>query len=203
MTATAGDGWDGHSAARGILLPGRPAHDDSSRRDVKLHNGGIKAMRGIKAGLLALASLACWALVGCGGAAPPPPPTIAALTMKAAADINPDAGGSAAPVTVRVYQLASTTAFDQADFFQLYNNDQAVLGADMLGRDELTLTPGGTQQLVKELKPGVTAIGVVAAFRDIQHANWRATTVPPANKTTAIAVTIQGLNVTVSAAPGS
>jgi type VI secretion system protein VasD len=184
------------------LLARRPANGDSSRRDVKFQEGGIKAMRAIKLGLLALASLACSALIGCGGP-PPPPPTIAALTMKAAADINPDTGGNAAPVTVRVYQLASTAAFDQADFFQLYNNDQAVLGADMLGRDELTLTPGGTQQLVKELKPGVTAIGVVAAFRDIQHATWRATTVPPANKTTAIAVTIQGLNVTVSAAPGS
>ena len=77
-----------------------------------------------------------------------------------------------------------------------------MLGADLLGRDEVTITPGGTQQLVKELKPGVTAIGVVAAFRDIQHANWRATQSPPANKTTAIAVGIQGLNVTVSTAPG-
>ena len=160
-------------------------------------------MRGIKATLLGVASLAYAALVGCGGAAAPPPPTIAALTMTAAADVNPDAGGNAAPVAVRVYQLASTAAFEQADFFQLYNNEQAVLGADLLGRDEITITPGGTQQLVKELKPGVTAIGVVAAFRDIQHANWRATAVPPANKTTAIAVTIQGLSVAVSTAPGS
>src|SRR5215468_9275595 len=158
-------------------------------------------MRAIKVGLLALATLGFSALVGCGGPPPPPPPTVAALTITAAADVNPDAGGNAAPVAVRVYQLASTAAFDQADFFQLYNNDQAVLGADLLSRDEVTITPGGTQQLVKDLKPGATAIGVVAAFRDIQHANWRAMTVPPPNKTTAIAVTIQGLNVTVSTAP--
>jgi type VI secretion system protein VasD len=163
----------------------------------------MKTMRAIKVGLLVFATLGFSALVGCGGPPPPPPPTVAALTMTAAADINPDAGGNAAPVTVRVYQLASTAAFEHADFFQLYNNDQAVLGADMLGRDELTITPGGTQQLVKDLKPGATAVGVVAAFRDIQHANWRAMAVPPANKTTAIAVTIQGLNVTVSASPGS
>jgi len=160
-------------------------------------------MRGIKIGLLTLVALAYSALLGCGGPPPPPPPTIAALTIAAAADANPDAGGKAAPVAVRVYQLAGTAAFEQADFFQLYNNDQAVLGADLLGRDEVTITPGGSQQLVKELKPGATAIGVVAAFRDIQHANWRATTAPPANKTTAITVTIQGLNVTVSTAPGS
>ena len=160
-------------------------------------------MQGIKAGLLVAVSLAYATLAGCGGASAPPPPTVAALTMTAAADANPDASGAAAPVTVRIYQLASTAAFEQADFFQLYNNDQTVLGADLLGRDEVTITPGGTQQLVKELKPGVTAIGVVAAFRDIQHANWRATATPPANKTTAIAVGIQGLNVTVSTAPGS
>jgi len=160
-------------------------------------------MRSIKTGLLAVAAVAYSTLAGCGGASAPPPPTIAALTMTAAADINPDATGQAAPVTVRIYQLASTTAFDQADFFQLYNNDQAVLGADLLGRDEVTITPGGTQQLVKDLKPGVTAVGVVAAFRDIQHANWRATAAPPANKTTAITVAIQGLNVTLSLAPGS
>lgn len=160
-------------------------------------------MRGIKAALLTIASVACAALVGCGAPPPPPPPTVAALTMVASADANPDAGGAAAPVAVRIYQLSSTAAFNQADFFQLYNNDQAVLGADLLGRDEVTITPGGTQQLVKELKPGATAIGVVAAFRDIQHANWRAKAVPPANKTTAITVTIQGLNVAVSMAPGS
>ena len=160
-------------------------------------------MQGIKVGLLVVVSLAYATLAGCGGVSAPPPPTVAALTMTAAADSNPDASGAAAPVTVRIYQLASTATFDQADFFQLYNNDQAVLGADLLGRDEVTITPGGTQQLVKELKPGVTAIGVVAAFRDIQHANWRATATPRANKTMAIAVSIQGLNVTVSTAPGS
>ena len=160
-------------------------------------------MRSIRTGLLAVAALASLALAGCGGASAPPPPTIAALTMTAAADINPDPAGKPAPVTVRIYQLASTAAFDHADFFQLYNNDQAVLGADMLGRDEVTITPGGTQQLVKDLKPGTTAVGVVAAFRDIQHANWRATAAPPANKTTAVTVAIQGLNVTLSLAPGS
>lgn len=156
-------------------------------------------MRGIKSTLLGFAALvAAAALASCGGAAAPPPPTIAAVTITATADANPDAAGSGAPVAVRVYQLASTAAFEQADFFQLYGNEQAVLGADLLGRDEVLITPGGSQQLVKELKPGVTAIGVVAAFRDIQNAKWRATTVPPPNKTTPIVVTIQGLNVSIS-----
>ena len=35
---------------------------------------------------------------------------------------------AAAPVAVRIYQLASTATFESADFFQLYQNDQSVLG---------------------------------------------------------------------------
>src|SRR5262249_11320020 len=173
-------------------IAGRPTRDDSNELESEFRMKESKAMRGIKATLWGLASLACAALSGCGGVSAPPAPTVAALTMTAAADANPDAAGNGAPVAVRVYQLASTAAFEQADFFQLYNNEQVVLGADLVGRDEVTIAPGGTQQLVKELKPGVTAIGVVAAFRDIQHANWRAPTAPPANQTHAITAPIQG-----------
>jgi type VI secretion system protein VasD len=154
----------------------------------------------MKSAVSGLAVLLGVALAACGGA-PPPPPTVAAVAIAAAADVNPDASGQPAPVAVRVYQLASTAAFERADFFDLRQNDQAVLGADMLGRDEFLITPGGSQQLSVEMKPGAKYIGVVAAFRDIQRANWRATAAPPANQTTAVRVTIQGLNVSVAMAP--
>jgi type VI secretion system protein VasD len=71
----------------------------------------------------------------------------------------------------------------------------------LAGRDELLITPGGMQQLHKELRPGVNYIGVLAAFRDIQNANWRATAAPPPNQTTAVQVMVQGLSVNVSMAP--
>jgi type VI secretion system protein VasD len=158
-------------------------------------------MRRVKTGLLGLACLAAATLAGCGGAPPPPPPTIAEISIAASADANPDAAGRGAPVAVRVYQLTSTAAFQQADFFELYQRDQEILGADLAGRDELLVTPGGMQQLRKELRPGVNYIGVIAAFRDIQNANWRATAVPPQNQTTAVQVTVQGLSVNVSMAP--
>ena len=157
-------------------------------------------MRGIKAAFLGLAALAFAALSGCGGS-PPPPPTIANIAISAAADANPDAAGVGAPVAVRVYLLRSTAAFEQADFFALYQREQETLGADLAGRDELLITPGGTQTLNKELGPGVGFIGVVAAFRDIQRANWRATAAPPASQTTAVQVSVEGLNVNVSMTP--
>jgi len=158
-------------------------------------------MKRISAAMSGMTLLIAVLLAACGAPPPPPPPTVADIAIAVAADANPDAGGSAAPVAVRVYQLASTAKFDSADFFQLFQNDQAVLGADMLGRDEFMLPPGGAQQLRLELKPGATHIGVVAAFRDIQRASWRATAAAPANKTTAMKVAVQGLDVSISAAP--
>ena len=159
-------------------------------------------MRGaFRVPVLSLLSLVGIALAGCGGA--PPPPTVAAVTITASADANPDAAGQGAPVAVRIYQLASTANFDKADFFQLYQHEQETLGSDLLGRDEVLVPPGGTQQVQKELKPGASFIGVVAAFRDIQKANWRGSVAPPPHKTTPVTVTVQGLNVTVALAGGS
>jgi type VI secretion system protein VasD len=153
-------------------------------------------MRGMRTAFLGMASLVLAALYGCGGAPSPPPPTVANVTISASADAN---GG--APVAVRIYQLRSTAAFEQADFFALYQREQETLGADLAGRDEFLISPGGTQTLTKELGPGVTSIGVVAAFRDIQNANWRATAAPPPNQTTAVQVSIEGSSVNVSMVP--
>lgn len=159
-------------------------------------------MRGIKAAFVGMASFVFAALSGCGGP-PPPPPTVADITISASADANPDVAGAGAPVAVRVYLLRSTAAFEQADFFALYQREQETLGADLAGRDELLIPPGGTQTLNKELGPGVGFIGVVAAFRDIQRANWRATAAPPPNQTTAVQVSVEGLNVSVSMVPAA
>jgi type VI secretion system protein VasD len=158
-------------------------------------------MRGINTAVLGLLSVACALLVSCGAPPPPPPPTIAEIAVTSTADANPDSTGKGAPVLVRVYQLSSTSAFDKADFFQLYEHEAETLGADLVGRDELLVTPGATQQLHKELKPGVGFIGVLVAFRDIQNATWRATAAPPPNQTTLVQVTVQGLAVNVAMAP--
>jgi type VI secretion system protein VasD len=157
--------------------------------------------RGFTALFLSLAFALSIGLAGCGS--PPPPPTVADITITAAADANPDASGQGAPVAVRVYQLASTSNFDKADFFQLFQHEQETLGADLIARDEILVTPGSTQQLHKELKPGAAFIGVVAAFRDIEKATWRGEVAPPAHQTTAVQAVVQGLNLAVTMAPGA
>ena len=108
---------------------------------------------------------------------PPPPPkpvvTPVALTLVAAADANPDARGRASPLTVRVYALKTTGAFESADFFTLFEKDQATLGAEMIQREEMLLRPGESKKLEMTLPADAKALGVIAAYRDLERARWR------------------------------
>jgi len=118
-------------------------------------------------------------------AAPPPaaPVTIAApvdarikttLTLAASADSNPDANGRPSPVVVRVYQLKNDAAFNGADFFALYDNEQKALGPELVTRDEFLLAPSETRTIDVTLAPDTRFVGTIAAFRDIRNAQWRA-----------------------------
>jgi type VI secretion system protein VasD len=120
---------------------------------------------------------------------PPPPPTIVNLTVSASPGVNPTASGQAAPIVIRVYQLASPTAFEQAEFFQLFNQDQAFLKTDLIKRDDFLLAPGQTKTATLTPTDQVKALGVLAAYRDFQHATWRATVPIPPHQTTNVTVT--------------
>ena len=142
---------------------------------------------------LRLAGMALGILVAACGSPPPPPPPVTTpvqLTFVATAEINPDVADHAAPVVLRYYQLGATGAFEAADYFQLHDKDAALLGQDLLDRQDLPLTPGATRTVSFEAKPGTKAIGVVAAYRDIDNATWRVdapiTTGQKANLTIAI-----------------
>jgi type VI secretion system protein VasD len=114
---------------------------------------------------------------GCSSPPPPPPPkpvvTPISMTLAAGADANPDARGRASPLTVRVYALKASGAFEAADFFSLFEKDQATLGAEMAQREELLLRPGDSKKLEMTLAADIKAIGVMAAYRDLDRARWR------------------------------
>jgi len=125
---------------------------------------------------LARLGILLW-LVGAAGCSSPPPPkpitTPVAMTLVAADDANPDARGRASPLTVRVYALKTSGAFESADFFSLFEKDQATLGAEMAQREELLLRPGDSKKLEMTLAADIKAIGVMAAYRDLDRARWR------------------------------
>jgi type VI secretion system protein VasD len=123
---------------------------------------------------LALAVL-CALLFGCGSAPPAPREAKPDLRMQvvAADNVNPDDNGRAAPIMVRVYELKSDTAFRNADFFSLQDNDRKAIGDDLLAVDEFVLRPGEKKTIERKANSATTAIGVMAGYRNLGKSVWR------------------------------
>jgi len=128
-------------------------------------------------------------LAGCSSPPPPPPPTMVELTVTAAPDVNPSTDGQPSPIAIRIYQLGATGAFEKADYFQLHDKEAALLGTDLVSRDEVVLAPGANKTMTFEVKPGTKFLGTAAGYRAIDEATWRADVPVPPNQTTKIAVT--------------
>lgn len=134
-------------------------------------------------------------LAGCASEEPKPmplPPTIVQLRIEASPGINLDGEGRPSPLLLRVYQLRQTAAFNGADFFALYQNEQSVLGGDVAGKEEFILRPGEKRELSFEAKPEVTAVGVFGAYRNLDSAQWRASTAIPPNTTSIVKLRVTG-----------
>jgi type VI secretion system protein VasD len=162
--------------------------------------GGISGAGTLPVSVLAVTMLA--GLAGCAAPPPPPPPTMVQLTLTASADDNANAAGQGAPVQVRVYQLASSSAFGNAEFFQLFGQDQTTLGADLVKRDDFTLAPGQSTTATLAPTDQAKVLGVFVAYQNFQQLVWRATTPIPPHTTTAVTVAAGHAGVVVTAAPG-
>ena len=147
------------------------------------------------AGLLA-------ALAGC-APPPPPPPTVVQLTLSASQDVNATASCQGAPVQIVVYQLGSASSFNAAEFFQLFNQDQATLGADLIKKDTYILAPGQSKTATLSPTEPVKVLGVFAAYQNFQTVTWRGTADIPPHQTTNVTVVAAKTGVTVTAAPAS
>lgn len=158
------------------------------------------AARGTMAAWRAGAALAVAALLAACGSAPPPPPppTVVQLSLVASANANANANGAGAPVQIRVYQLASPAGFEKAEFFPLLNTDAAVLGQDLIKRDDYVLAPGTSKDVTITPPDKVQAIGVFAAFRQFQTMTWRVDVTPAPHKTTPVKVTIASAGLAVA-----
>jgi type VI secretion system protein VasD len=105
----------------------------------------------------------------------PKPPAVLTLTMVGGADQNADPGGKAAPIAIKVYQLTATAKFQSSDWTALTEQETQTLGQDEAApSQQFVVAPGETQTQSFTLKMGVQNIGIVALYRDIDHAQWRA-----------------------------
>jgi type VI secretion system protein VasD len=156
-------------------------------------------MRPHRLTLVHAALLVCLA-AACGKKAPevaPPSLTIAAaadarvkspMTIAASSDTNPDGTGRPSPVVVRVYQLRTDAAFANADFFALFDDDQKVLGQELISRDEFVLAPSEQRVIDVTVSGDTRFVGAIAAFRDIRNAQWRTAVAAVPQKAMTIAV---------------
>jgi type VI secretion system protein VasD len=94
--------------------------------------------------------------------------------LTASTDLNPDGSGRPSPVVVRVFELRTESEFNGAEFFALYEREKQALSATLVGSQELVLQPGETRQLYLTVPRETRYVGVVAAYRDIRGARWRA-----------------------------
>ena len=135
-------------------------------------------------------ALAGVVLAGCGST-----PTREAGALEGqvvvAPGLNPNAQGDPSPVFLRIYQLSERAAFDDADFWALADDDQAVLGSSLLSRDEIEICPveglpgpesaraecpPGSRNLELDLIADARYLAVMGEFFNLQdpRGDWRA-----------------------------
>lgn len=119
----------------------------------------------------ALATLS-W-LAGCSALSPYSHMTKLDLTLTATDQLNLDINGRPSPVVVRLYELKHPVAFESTDFFTLYQRPKEALSQDMVATEEHELRPGETLSLKLSIDPDSRFVGVMAAYRDLDQAQWR------------------------------
>ena len=141
---------------------------------------------------------ALWVLAGCSSA---PKVTTVSGSITASADLNPSVSQRPSPLLLRVYELKSAAAFNQADFMALYQGDGAALGAEMVAREELTLQPGESRPWNKPLNAETRFVGVFAAYRNLEKARWRAVIAVQPGQAQKLAIKADALAVSVQPQP--
>jgi type VI secretion system protein VasD len=126
-----------------------------------------------------------------------PPPTTVNIDLVASSDVNPDRNDRPSPILVRVYELRSAGVFQGADFFSLLEQDSSVLGADQVSRWEYQLEPGQQERLIFTAQQGSGHVAVVAAYRDIEHARWRAVQALDANQANDLNIRVERSEVAI------
>lgn len=120
-----------------------------------------------------LATLLAMLLAGCSVLSPFSSLTKLDLTLTAGERLNPDLHGRPSPVVVHLVELRHPVAFENSDFFSLYERAEQVLPKDWVAAEELELRPGERRLLKLSVAPNSRYVGVVAAYRDLPHVQWR------------------------------
>lgn len=94
------------------------------------------------------------------------------VTLAASAQVNAGADGVGVPVQVRLYQLKGESKLQNALFEDIWKDDAATLGEDLLATREITVFPGQRQEVPLEQLPDARVLSAVAIFRNSPGRDW-------------------------------
>lgn len=109
------------------------------------------------------------------------------VSIQAGRSLNTDRQEASASLAMRVYVLSDSQILQRASFDSLYDNDEATLGSALLRRESVHLRPGETRVLDLPVSGDARFLGVVAAYRELDRAQWRALLPLPAGELPAMA----------------
>ncbi len=124
------------------------------------------------------------------------------ITFDVAEAINPDEKHTPSPLYIRFYELSSDQRFSKADFLSLYQNDEQLLGDELLARRELAaIVPGGSREVRFVVSPDTRYVALFAEF--YQYRNTRYKVIFPVTPHNIVRdtmrVQIQGANMQIKA----
>lgn len=87
------------------------------------------------------------------------------LHMIAAHELNPDEKNQSSPVFIRLYELTSLKALENASFIDIYERDAEILGDTLIAKQELKRVVPGTQRIERfVLTEGTRYVALFAEF---------------------------------------
>jgi len=112
-------------------------------------------------------------LGGCSAPSPNSDLTKLDLSLQGSDRLNPDLNDRPSPIVIRLLELKHPVAFENADFFSLYQRPKEALSPDLVIQEELELRPGEQRDLKLFVQEGSRYVGVLAAYRDLPESSWR------------------------------
>jgi type VI secretion system protein VasD len=126
-----------------------------------------------------VSTTAAFLLASCSPAPPPPvAPTkkcdiqTVSLVVVASPVINPTEEGEARPVQLRIYQLKDDVRLQSASFFDVWKKDAAVLGDDIIKRDEIFVYPSSRTDVKFDRDANAQHVVGAALFRNPKGKSW-------------------------------
>ncbi len=95
------------------------------------------------------------------------------VSLSADSDINPNVDGEPSPLRIALYSLPEAGFPADSNYFDLTGQQSALREQGIVTLYDRVLKPGETRQLSLRIPDKVSAIGVTAGYREIEHSRWR------------------------------